>query len=338
MQAAAKAQAGEKDPTKEKKDGEESDEEEDEDHAKFLESVTKDEWKTIEASLSYQKKKVAEMLKAACAQVRTKGELSLDDSNGKFLGDMLPEMEQFAMWCYREHVRPKLIALPLALPEEAEEEPEKGKGGKGKGGGGGKKGGGGGGKGKGGGKGGGKDAIPAKVQIKIDNVMRIMAGESAKDKGKKGGVQVGDRAVGWLEALEPGKMLVLDAPWELQASPYEEGAREDARCRAEGADALACPRRSSLHTSSAHSSPRRWGRRRLCSTRRRATTRRRSGTFPGSFRIRAPLPPPPLLLLLAERLPRMAGTATCGTSPTPSSSSRRSGSCATPATRLRCSC
>jgi len=29
-------------------------------------------------------------------------------------------------------------------------------------------------------------------------------------------VQVGDRAVGWLEALEPGKNLVLDAPWELQ--------------------------------------------------------------------------------------------------------------------------
>ena len=47
--------------------------------------------------------------------------------------------------------------------------------------------------------------------------MRIMAGESNKDKGKKG-VQVGDKAIGWLEALEPGKMLVADAPWELQLS------------------------------------------------------------------------------------------------------------------------
>ena len=71
----------------------------------LMDSVTKDEWKTIEASLSYQKKAVAEMLKCACAQVRTKGELSLDDSNGKFLGDMLPEMEHFATWCYR--VRPR---------------------------------------------------------------------------------------------------------------------------------------------------------------------------------------------------------------------------------------
>jgi len=44
--------------------------------------------------------------------------------------------------------------------------------------------------------------------------MRIMAGESAKDKGKK--TQVGDKATGWLEALEPGKNLVVDAPWELQ--------------------------------------------------------------------------------------------------------------------------
>ena len=47
------------------------------------------------------------------------------------------------------------------------------------------------------------------------NVMRIMQGGNAKDKGNKG-VQVGDVAIGWLEALEPGKNLVVDAPWELQ--------------------------------------------------------------------------------------------------------------------------
>ena len=155
----------------------------------LLDSVTKDEWKAIEASLSYSKKAVAEMLKRACSHIRTKGELALDDSNGKFLGDMLPEMENFATWCYKEHVRPKLVSLPLALPDEEEEGDgkKKGKGG------GGKKGGGGG-KGKGGK---GKNEISAKVQIKIDNVMRIMAGEAAKDKGKK--TQIGDRAVGWLE-------------------------------------------------------------------------------------------------------------------------------------------
>jgi hypothetical protein len=84
--------------------------------------------------------------------------------------------------------------------------PKKGGGKKGGGGGGGKKGG-------GGGKG-GKDKIPAKTQIKIDNVMRIMNGESAKDKGVKKGA-LGDKSVGWLEALEPGKNLVVEAPWEL---------------------------------------------------------------------------------------------------------------------------
>ena len=41
------------------------------------------------------------------------------------------------------------------------------------------------------------------------------AGESAKDKGKKGS-GVGDKATGWLAALEAGGMLVVDAPWELQ--------------------------------------------------------------------------------------------------------------------------
>ena len=67
----------------------------------LLDSVTKDEWKSIEAALSHHKKTVAEMLKRACAQVRTKGELLLDESNGKFLGDMLPEMDTFAVWCYK---------------------------------------------------------------------------------------------------------------------------------------------------------------------------------------------------------------------------------------------
>ena len=41
----------------------------------------------------------------------------LDESNGKFLGDMLPEMENFATWCYKEHVRPKIVAL---LPVDLE--------------------------------------------------------------------------------------------------------------------------------------------------------------------------------------------------------------------------
>ena len=67
----------------------------------LLDSVTKDEWKTIEASLSHHKKTVAEMLKRATAQVRTKGDLVQDESNGKFLGDMLPEMDNFAVWCYK---------------------------------------------------------------------------------------------------------------------------------------------------------------------------------------------------------------------------------------------
>ena len=174
----------------------------------LLDSVTKDEWKNIEASLSYQKKNVAEMLKRACAQVRTKGEVVVDDSNGKFLGDMLPEMATFSTWCYKEHIRPKLQSLPLDLPDEEEAAADTDKKKKGKGGGGG-------GKGKGGGGKGGGDKIPAKVQIKIDNVLRIMKGEAAKDKGKSS-LQIGANATGWLEALEPGKNLVLDAPWELQ--------------------------------------------------------------------------------------------------------------------------
>jgi hypothetical protein len=148
----------------------------------LLDSVTKDEWKSIEAALSHHKKTVAEMLKRSCAQVRTKGELVLDESNGKFLGDMLPEMENFATWCYKEHVRPKIVALlPVDLEspdvEEAGDKKKKG------GGGGGKKGGGGGKTPRGGG--GGGEKIPAKTQIKSDNVMRIMNGQSAKDKGKK---------------------------------------------------------------------------------------------------------------------------------------------------------
>ena len=90
----------------------------------LLDSVTKDEWKSIEASLSHHKKTVAEMLKRACAQVRTKGELQLDESNGKFLGDMLPEMDTFAVWCYKVGARARARPLrwadaqasPLAEP------------------------------------------------------------------------------------------------------------------------------------------------------------------------------------------------------------------------------
>ena len=140
--------------------------------------------------------------------MRTKGEVVVDDSNGKFLGDMLPEMATFSTWCYKEHIRPKLQSLPLDLPDEEEAAADTDKKKKGKGGGGG-------GKGKGGGGKGGGDKIPAKVQIKIDNVLRIMKGEAAKDKGKSS-LQIGANATGWLEALEPGKNLVLDAPWELQ--------------------------------------------------------------------------------------------------------------------------
>ena len=75
----------------------------------LAESVTKDEWKSIEASLTYNKKTVAEMLKRACGQVRHKGEILIDDSNGKFLGDMLPEMDNFSNWC----VPPSVLLLLL---------------------------------------------------------------------------------------------------------------------------------------------------------------------------------------------------------------------------------
>ena len=51
----------------------------------LMDSVTKDEWKNIEKSLSYQKKAVCEMLKRVCSQVRTKGNIVLDDSNGKLI-------------------------------------------------------------------------------------------------------------------------------------------------------------------------------------------------------------------------------------------------------------
>ena len=106
-------------------------------------------------------------------------------------------------------MRPKLVALLEKAEVELEgDEDEKDKKKKGKDGGKDKKGGG------GGGKKGKEEKINAKTQIKIDNVMRIMRGESAKDKGKKAGA--GDAATGWLDALEPGRNLVVDAPWELQ--------------------------------------------------------------------------------------------------------------------------
>ena len=62
----------------------------------LLDSVTKDEWKSIEAALSHHKKTVAEMLKKSSSQNRQKGELIIDESNGKFVADMLPEMEDIA--------------------------------------------------------------------------------------------------------------------------------------------------------------------------------------------------------------------------------------------------
>jgi len=139
----------------------------------LMDSVNKMEWKNIEAALTYQKKNVAEMLRRACSQIRVKGEMQLDDSNGKFLSDMLHEMDDFASWCYKEHIRPKLQKLPLDLPEDlliAADPKAKKKGGGGKG----------------GGKGGKKEEkIPAKTQIKIDNVMRIMNGEAAKSNTMK---------------------------------------------------------------------------------------------------------------------------------------------------------
>ena len=168
------AAAQEKPPEKPEKDEDEEDAEGFAGNSGLLaESVTKDEWKSIEASLTYNKKTVAEMLKRACGQVRHKGEILIDDSNGKFIGDMLPEMENFSNWCYKEHIRPKLLSLPLVLPEEEEGDSKKKKGG---GGGGPKKGA----PKKGGGGGGKEEKIPAKTQIKIDNVMRIMNGAPAE--------------------------------------------------------------------------------------------------------------------------------------------------------------
>ena len=95
---------------------------------------------------------------------------------------MLPEMENSRPGATRSTRRPKIVALlPVDLEspdvEEAGDKKKKG------GGGGGKKGGGGGKAPRGGG--GGGEKIPVKTQIKIDNVMRIMNGQSAKDKGKK---------------------------------------------------------------------------------------------------------------------------------------------------------
>ena len=83
---------------------------------------------------------------------------------------MLPEMDNFSNWCYKEHIRPKLLSLPLELPDEEEGDGKKKKSGGGPKKGPPKKGGGGGGK---------EEKIPAKQQIKIDNVMRIMNGATA---------------------------------------------------------------------------------------------------------------------------------------------------------------
>ncbi|KAJ1619761.1 hypothetical protein T492DRAFT_1083289 [Pavlovales sp. CCMP2436] len=209
---------------------EEDEEEDEQDSSMLLEAVTKDEWKTIEGALLPQRKAVTEMLVRVCTQIRVVAEKPADgkkadkgpkavpesavgneENIGRFLADMLPEMDGFADWIYANHVRPKLESLKLELPAEAEDKDDKKGGKKGAGGGGGKKGSGGGGGGKKGGE------ISAKVQIKLDNIVRIMQGESAnttKMGGKRG--NLGDRSVGWLEGLQPERPLANDAPWELQ--------------------------------------------------------------------------------------------------------------------------
>ena len=134
-------------------------------------------------------------------------------------------------------MRPKLVALLEKAEVELEgDEDEKDKKKKGKDGGKDKKGGG------GGGKKGKEEKINAKTQIKfkIDNVMRIMRGESAKDKGKKAGA--GDAATGWLDALEPGRNLVVDAPWDGSSSRSSSGVEAAA-----AATAHAHPARTRMH-------------------------------------------------------------------------------------------
>lgn len=181
----------------------------------LLDAVTKDEWKTIEGALLPQRRAVCEMLTRVCTQIRTaaekpveklaKGaaEVQVDENIGRFLVDMLPEMEGFADWIYANHIRPKLESMLLDLPSGEETAADDKKGGAKKG---------------------GKEKKPtkevkisAKVQIKLDNIVRIMQGESAqtsKQVGKRGGL--GDRSVGWLEGLQPERPLASDAPWELQ--------------------------------------------------------------------------------------------------------------------------
>lgn len=219
----------EKDKPKQENDKhkEEEDEDEDEGSAMLLASVTKDEWKAIEGALLPNRKAVCEMLTRVSTQIRVgvekppdgkkaergekeaKKDVVFDENIGRFLVDMLPEMDGFAEWIYANHIRPKLESMALDLPAEegsASDGKEDKKGGAKKGGGGGKK---------------DKPAkevkIPAKVQIKLDNIVRIMQGESAnttKMAGKRG--NLGDRSVGWLEGLQSERPLANDAPWELQ--------------------------------------------------------------------------------------------------------------------------
>lgn len=208
----------------------EEEEEEDEGSAMLLASVTKDEWKTIEGALQPNRKAVCEMLTRVSTQIRVSAEkpadgkrperadkpeakkdVIFDENIGRFLGDMLPEMDGFSEWIYGNHIRPKLESMGVDLPADDGGEADGGdkKGGA-------KKGGGGGGGSK-------KDKpakeakIPAKVQIKLDNIVRIMQGESAnttKMAGKRG--NLGDRSVGWLEGLQLERPLANDAPWEMQ--------------------------------------------------------------------------------------------------------------------------
>jgi hypothetical protein len=208
-------------PEPKKEEDEDSD---DESAAMLLASVTKDEWKTIEGALAPNRKAVCEMLTRVSTQIRVAAEkpadggkkvekakapeVTFDENIGRFLGDMLPEMDGFADWIYANHIRPKLESMQLDLPADSAAADKDDKDDKG----GGKKG------------GGGKKEKPvkevkisAKVQIKLDNIVRIMQGESAqtsKMATKRG--SLGDRSIGWLEGLQPERPLAADAPWELQ--------------------------------------------------------------------------------------------------------------------------
>lgn len=168
----------------------------------LLDAVSRDEWKAIESTLSPARRNVADMLARLCTQIRINGKEQFDDSSGRFLLDLLSEMETFPEVAYKQHIRPKLESLGIKFPDIEEAATPRGKG-KGK-----KK----------------KEVkLSGKVQIKLDNIIRIMEGESASKTKKVG---VAGKAVGWLEGLEPDRILPPDAPWELQLAK-EMGACSD---------------------------------------------------------------------------------------------------------------